>query len=105
MDYCNGFDLGALLKIRKGLGQYEISRILKKVVLGCRDLWKLNVIHRDIKLANVLLHFPDHEKELKKLKKPEKLNFLKTFDLENGNFYTFISDFGLSTIHDPKSTG
>lgn len=74
-------------------------------MLGCRDIWKLNVIHRDVKLANILLHFPDHEDVLKKMKKHEKMEFLKDFDLANGNFKTYISDFGLSTIYDPKQPG
>jgi serine/threonine protein kinase len=37
-----------------------VAQILKQVVLGCRDIWNLSVIHRDIKLANILLHFPEH---------------------------------------------
>lgn len=59
-DYCNGFDLAMLLKLRGRITQLEVSQILKQVVLGCRDIWNLSVIHRDIKLANILLHFPDH---------------------------------------------
>lgn len=58
MDYCNGKDLQFLLKVRRHLSQIEVAHILKQVVLGCTQLWALNIIHRDIKLANVLLHFP-----------------------------------------------
>jgi hypothetical protein len=39
------------------------------------------------------------------MKKLEKMEFLRDFDLANGNFKTYISDFGLSTIYDPKQPG
>jgi serine/threonine protein kinase len=29
-------------------------------VQGLNDVWSLNIIHRDMKLANILLHFPDN---------------------------------------------
>lgn len=60
MDYCNGYDLGMLLKTRKAMSQVEIRQILRQVIKGCSSFWVMNVIHRDIKLANILLHFPDN---------------------------------------------
>lgn len=96
-DYCNGFDLAMLLKLRGRVTQTEVSQILRQVVLGCRDIWSLSVIHRDIKLANILLHFPEHP-EVSTMRTVEKQQFLKNFDLSQGNFKAVISDFGLSTI-------
>ena len=58
MDYCNGFDLSVLLKVRKRLSQDEARLVMRKMVLGIKDIWKLNIIHRDMKLANILLNFP-----------------------------------------------
>ena len=49
-----------------------------------------------MKLANILLHFPDNP-EVASMTKSEKEVFLREFDLEHGNFKTYISDFGLST--------
>ena len=49
-----------------------------------------------MKLANILLHFPDHP-EIAFMTKSEKEVFLREFDLEKGNFKAYISDFGLST--------
>ena len=97
MDYCNGYDIACLIKLRKTLSQIEISQILRQVVIGCKELWGLNIIHRDIKLANVLLHFPDNP-EVDSMNRPEKLAFLKQADLTTGQFKAVISDFGLSTI-------
>ena len=66
-------------------------------MIGCQDIWALNIIHRDIKLANILLHFPENY-ELNTMSKTEKLNFLKEVDLTKVQFKAIISDFGLSTI-------
>jgi len=61
-DYCNGLDLAVLLEIRKKLTQQEVGLILRHVVGGLNDIWDAGIIHRDIKLANVLLNFPDNPK-------------------------------------------
>jgi len=59
-ELCNGFDLGVLLKMRKRLTQAEARQIMHKVVQGIKVIWELGIIHRDMKLANILLHFPDY---------------------------------------------
>lgn len=70
-----------------------------------KDIWALNIIHRDIKLANLLLDFPDNP-ELNNMEKAEKIKFLRTFDFSSGKgFRVVISDFGLSTILIPGSQG
>lgn len=43
-DYCNGFDLQVLLKLRQRLTQLETSMILRQVVMGCIDVWNLSII-------------------------------------------------------------
>ena len=98
-DYCNGFDLSVLLKLRKRLSQFEISLVLRQLVKGLVDIWKLNIIHRDMKLANILLNFPDSP-EVETMSKNDKRAFLMTADLTKINFQAMISDFGLSTILD-----
>ena len=72
---------------------------MRKVVHGIMDIWKLNIIHRDMKLANILLHFPDNP-ELDSMTRQEKRQFLSKIDLNTTNFSAMISDFGLSTILD-----
>lgn len=92
-----------LLKIRKNLTQKEVSLILDHIVNGLCDIWKLNMIHRDIKLANILLHFPNNP-ELNSMSRNEKRKFLATVDLTRVKFFAKISDFGLSTILEGSSS-
>ena len=70
---------------------------------GIKDVWALGIIHRDMKLANILLHFPD-KPELEGLTKQQKKAFLYSFDLTRIQFQVKISDFGLSTILDGTNT-
>lgn len=61
------------------------------------------MIHRDMKLANILLHFPDNS-ELNNMTRNEKRKFLATVDLTKVRFFAKISDFGLSTILENSSS-
>lgn len=55
------------------------------------------MIHRDMKLANILLHFPDNP-DVSSMTRNQKRNFLANVDLTKIVFSAKISDFGLSTI-------
>ena len=59
-EYANGFDLAVLLKMKKKVKQEECRLIMRQLVAGIKDVWALGIIHRDMKLANILLHFPDN---------------------------------------------
>jgi serine/threonine protein kinase len=52
-------------------------------------------VHRDIKLANILIHFPEYPKLLG-LGRSQKMKFLKDIDLMNTKFEIKIADFGLA---------
>ena len=60
MDYCNGNDLQGFLKLRRHFTQVEACLILRQIIEACKEIWSYHIIHRDIKLANILLHFPDN---------------------------------------------
>ena len=96
-EYANCFDLDCLLEQRGTLKQDEARIIMRQLAKGIKDLQSMKIVHRDMKLANVLLHFPDRPK-LDKLPPNMKRQFLKTVNLTQIPFEVKISDFGLSTV-------
>jgi len=52
-----------------------------------------------MKLANILLHFPNNP-NIAKFDSKQKAQFLKYVDLRKIKFQVKISDFGLSTVID-----
>lgn len=74
-----------MLKARGKIRQEEARIIIRQVVQGIKDVWALNIIHRDMKLANILLHFPD-KPDLENLNKAQKKAFLNMVDLTRTDF-------------------
>lgn len=54
------------------------------------------IIHRDLKLQNLMLHFPDQSHRLLSLSKEKKKEFLTNVDLTTTPFEIKIADFGFS---------
>jgi serine/threonine protein kinase len=54
------------------------------------------IIHRDLKLQNIMIHFPDLNDSLLACSKEEKKRFLQKVDLTQVNFEIKIADFGFS---------
>lgn len=54
-EYCAGGDLVQYLKRKKVLGELEVQRIVHQVGAGLEELYKKKIMHRDIKLQNLLL--------------------------------------------------
>ena len=54
------------------------------------------VIHRDLKLKNIMVHFPDAEQNLNLMSPEDKIMLLHHIDLENTWFEIKIADFGFS---------
>ena len=62
---------------------------------GVNDMLNQMIIHRDLKLNNVMLHFPD-QLDLNLKSKEERTHFLENVDLDATNFEIKIADFGFS---------
>jgi hormonally upregulated Neu-associated kinase len=56
MELCNGGDLDNFRKARGGsLKEKEARIILRQIILGVTAIKSYNVMHRDLKLANIIL--------------------------------------------------
>ena len=63
-EFCNGGDLSGFMKQKGGyLKEPEARILLRQLVKGMAAISNQNVIHRDLKLPNILLHFPDLTRE------------------------------------------
>ena len=60
MELCNAGDLECLKEIRGGrFSELEARIILRQLVAGFKEIYKKQVMHRDLKLANILVNLPD----------------------------------------------
>lgn len=59
MKYCNGGDLDDLRQLRGRFSEQEARYFLSQIIKGFKALHEMNILHRDLKLANILIHFRD----------------------------------------------
>jgi serine/threonine-protein kinase ULK/ATG1 len=106
-DLCNGGDVSQLLAARGGKLPESVARkILSQVAVGLDDMHTAGVLHRDIKLPNILLNFqcpiqmPDGgqvtQEGLLSMNLLEKMNFLSEVDLTKSKYRVKIADLGFS---------
>lgn len=62
MQYCNGGDLEHLREIRGRFSEQEARFFLSQILKGFKAIHQMNVVHRDLKLANILINF--HEVDM-----------------------------------------
>ena len=77
--------------------------IMHQLVNGFNDMMSVLVIHRDLKLQNIMIHFPDETERLMQMNKEENRKFLKNVDLTTAKFELKIADFGFSKKLEYKS--
>ncbi len=56
LEYCNEGDLSQYLKKNGPLSEEEVTDIFVQILNGFKTLLKHKIMHRDFKLANVMLH-------------------------------------------------
>ena len=92
MEYCNGGGLSDCLEyhikqFRKPFSEEIVQYLMKQIVSGLKYLHGKHILHRDIKLDNILVKFDSEEDRQKK-------NMLKA--------KVKIIDFGFARYLDPK---
>ena len=77
MELCNGNDLKEVMDLKNNhLSPSIVQTIMRQLVTGFNDMMAVLVIHRDLKLQNIMMHFPDHIQELMSMNKMEKKRFI-----------------------------
>ena len=66
MEYCNGGDLSKALEIYiekygKPFDEKLVQHFMKQIISAFRYIHEKKIIHRDVKLENILLHYDDEE--------------------------------------------
>lgn len=62
MEYLNGGDCAALLKMLGTLDEKWTRRYIAEIIVGVDDLHKRNIVHRDLKPENILIDSRGHMK-------------------------------------------
>ena len=99
MEYCNGGDLKKYIKdyfneYKQPLNEFYIQKIIKQIVPGMDYLHSKNIIHRDIKLENILINFDSYPNIVINGVLPDKLTFQEKS--LNQSFTIKISDLDYS---------
>ena len=55
-EFCNGGTLESLIKKKKFLSEKEAHHIFKQILNAFKSLYQENILHRDLKPTNILLH-------------------------------------------------
>ncbi|CDW74807.1 protein kinase domain containing protein [Stylonychia lemnae] len=101
---CNGGDLEQFVRAKGGqLSELEARLIMAQIVNGLRHLHSNHIMHRDIKLSNILIEFKSfpkdmltYGKDLITMRTRQKFEVLSRFDLSKIEFTVKIADFGFS---------
>ncbi|CAI2387319.1 unnamed protein product [Moneuplotes crassus] len=92
MEFCNGRDLSTLLELKGGkLGENLVRKIIKQVASGLQYLNGKGIMHRDLKLDNILVHFPEYGG-----KGSVSDAYIKEFDHEKEDIEIVIGDLGFA---------
>ena len=95
MRYCNGGDLDELRQLRGRFSEQEARYFLSQIIKGFKALHEMNVLHRDLKLANILIHFKNIDMDVILNEKQKYREIKKTYQLI-GNVDVVIADLGFA---------
>jgi serine/threonine protein kinase len=101
LEYCNGgtlYDYSQFYKrtYKTRIPEFIVQKIIKQVIEGLKFMHKSHIIHRDIKLENILINFDDQPNiysENTLINKSPK-DLYNIYSLEKGNFTIKIADLG-----------
>lgn len=77
------------MNVRGVFPEVVAKKLLKQIINGLSAMYKMKVVHRDLKLANILIHFPNMGENVTK-------DMLKNMNMETEEFQVKIADLGYS---------
>ena len=82
LEYCNGGNLGDYVRRymdinKQPLNEFFIQKILRQIAPALEYMHSKNIIHRDIKLENILLNFNTYPNIPKNGRAPQALKFIE----------------------------
>lgn len=89
LEYCNGGNLESFLESKINLSEKELRTVCKQVIKALKAMSDIHAVHRDIKNANILLHFPNQMHNGVNESYEEELPL---------NFEVKLADFGFAII-------
>ena len=109
MEFSNGCSLSELLiskKVKYPFLEAEVNLVIRQVVQGVKALYEKTIVHRDLNIKNVLIHFPELQPNTKELQRQEdrfyrtelakRLELLMSKPLTEVNFEIKIADLGMA---------
>ena len=93
LEYADGGTLQNLLNLKRRFPEKVARECVRQIVAGCSALYKAHVMHRDLKLDNILVHFPDRGDKVSQTE-------LRFMDLEKERFVIKIADLGYARDFD-----
>jgi len=98
-EFCNGGDLRRFLEARGGKLDEKVTKVIvKQLAEGLNHLNENKAMHRDLKLDNILLHFPDYKES-----GSVSDEYLKNFDPNEQTMEVIIGDLGFARSVDTGS--
>ncbi|CAI2359010.1 unnamed protein product [Moneuplotes crassus] len=92
IEYCNGGSLRNLCRAKRPrLSESLVRAISIEIAKGISYLSGQEIAHRDLKIDNIMIHFPNLPKQLS-----EKFSYLKEFDHNKDEIEVRIGDFGVA---------
>ena len=59
LEFANGGSLQDLLNKKVRFSEKVAKECIRQIIAGCSALYRLRIMHRDMKLDNILVHFPE----------------------------------------------
>ena len=61
LDFANGGAVQDMLNLKERFTEKVAIECLRQIIAGMSALYDKNVMHRDLKLDNILIHFPERD--------------------------------------------